>query len=98
MELSRKLVIEILENMLTGIISQEDVGWWAYDFLMEVDLDFEPGFEKLLRDILKSLHYFHDTEPMVRQFYPDTEEILYYLRCLKGEEMYQRSRVVHWRV
>lgn len=98
MELSRKLVIEIIEKMLTGILSQEDVGWWAYDLMMDEELNFELGYEKLLGDVIKSLHYFHDTEPLVRQFYPETDEIMYYLVCLKGEEMYQRFRVIHWRV
>lgn len=98
MEVKRQEVIAHIEQMMTGHVSHEDVGWWAYDLLMEKDLNFEPGYEKILEDVLWALHYFHDPEPLMRQFYPQTEEILYFLRCLKGEEIYQRSRVVHWRV
>ncbi|PKM81066.1 MAG: hypothetical protein CVU89_11020 [Firmicutes bacterium HGW-Firmicutes-14] len=98
MKVDRQTVIEQVEKMLAGDIPREDVGWWAYDFLLEKEAEYEPGYEKLLQDVLQSLHYFHDTEPLMRQFYPDPEEILYYLRCLKGEELYRRNRVIHWRV
>jgi len=95
---TRKLVIEQLEKVLAGKASREDTGWWAYDLMLEEGLEYEPGFGRLLEDVLRSLHYFHDTEPFMVQFYPETEELLYYLKCLRGEEFYQRSRVVHWRV
>ncbi len=98
MKVSRQAVIEQLENMLLGRTSREDTGWWAYDLLLEKDLEYEPGYGKLLADALKSLSYFHDPEPIMHQFYPQTEEILYYLKCLKGDEIYDSSRVIHWRV
>ncbi len=97
-KITRKTVIQQIEKMLTGQLSKEEIGWWAYDLLMEEGLEYEPGFEKLLDDVLRSLHYFQDTDPIMQQFYPETEEILYYLKCLKGEEIYQRSKVIHWRV
>lgn len=98
MEINRQVVREQIEKMLAGCVSKEDIGWWAYEFLMEEKLQYEPGHEKLLEDVLRSLHYFHDIEPVMQQFYPATEEILYYLECLQGEVPYERSRVVHWRV
>ncbi len=98
MKITRQVLIRQIEKMLTGRLSQEDIGWWAYDILTAEGLEYEPGFHRLLEDALYSLQYFHDTDPLMKQFYPETEEILYYLKCLKGEEVYQRSRVVHWRV
>ncbi len=98
MKVNREAVIEQIEKMLTGRISNEDIGWWAYDLLMEEHLEYEPGYGKLLEDVLQSFYYFHDPEPIMRQFYPQNEEILYYLKCLKGEEVYQRTKVVHWQV
>lgn len=98
MEINRAKLIECIEKIINGEMSSEEVGWWAYDMLLEEGLKYEPGFEQLLGDVLRSLHYFHDVEPLMRQFYPDNIEILYYLSCLKGEQMYQRSRVVHWKV
>lgn len=98
MEINRQDVIDQIEKMLSGAVSREETGWWAYDLLMEEKLQWEKGYEKLLEDVLKSLYYFHDTEPMMQQFYPETDEIVYYLQCLKGEEIYNRSRVIHWRV
>jgi hypothetical protein len=98
LEVCRQMIIEQIEKMLSGQVSREETGWWAYDIIIEGNLSYEPGHQKILEDVLKSLHYFHDTEPLMQAFYPETEEILYYLVCLKGEEMYQRSRVVHWKV
>lgn len=98
MEVNRQLIIEQLEKLLAGQLSREDVGWWAYDLLLEGEVIFEPGFARLLEDVLRSLHYFHDDEPMMQQFYPDVADLMYYLKCLKGEEPYQRSRIIHWKV
>lgn len=98
MEINRQMVIEQIEKMLAGTVSREDTGWWAFDLLMADNLLFEPGYQKLLEDVIKALYHFHDIEPLMCRFYPETEEILYFLRCLKGEEVYHRSRVVHWRV
>lgn len=91
------MLIEQIEKMLSGQTSREDTGWWAYDVLLEKPA-YERGFEKLLEDIVWALHYLHDPEPMMQQFYPDAGEVMYYLKCLKSEEVYQRSKVVHWRV
>lgn len=98
MKVDRQAVAEQIEKMLAGEISREDVGWWAFDILVEDNLEFEPGWETLLEDVIRALHYFHDTEPLMQQFCPDHEEILYFLDCLRGKEVYRRSRVVHWRV
>lgn len=98
MEVNRQLLITQMEKYVSGQISREDIGWWAFELLLEEKLNYEPGFERILEDALKSLHYFHDDEPMMQQFYPDISEIVYYLNCLKGREFYQRSRVVHWKV
>ncbi len=98
MKVTRESVAEQLEKLFAGEVSREDTGWWAYDLLMEEGLEYEPGYERLLEDVLRSLHYFHDTEPLMAQFYPETDELLYYLKCLRGEQFYQRNRVVHWRV
>lgn len=98
MNINRQMLIEQIEKYISGQISREDVGWWAYDLLLEEKLNYEPGFERLLEDTVRSLHYFHDDEPIIQQFHPDTSEILYYLDCLRGREFYQRSRVVHWKV
>ncbi len=97
MEVSRQDVIDRMEKMLAGRTTREDTGWWALDLLLE-ELEYEPGYKTLLEDVLRSLQYFHDTEPLMQRFYPDTEEMLYFLKCLKGEEAYHRSRVIHWRV
>lgn len=98
MDINRRMVIDQIEKLISGQIAREDIGWWAYDLLLEQKLNYEPGFERLLEDTIRSLHYFHDNEPMMQQFYPDTSEILYYVACLKGQEFYQRSKVVHWKV
>lgn len=98
MDVNRRMLIEQIEKLIAGQISREDIGWWAYDLLLGEKLNYEPGFERLLEDTLRSLHYFHEDEPMMQQFYPDTSEILYYLECLKGREFYLRSKVVHWKV
>ncbi|WP_418790306.1 hypothetical protein [Phosphitispora sp. TUW77] len=98
MKVTRELVIIQLEKMFAGEISREDTGWWAYDLILEENLEYEPGYERLLADVLRSLHYFHDIEQYMAQFYPETEELHYYLKCLRGEEFYQRSRVIHWHV
>lgn len=98
MVVARQVIIEQIESMLAGLISREDLGWWAYDLLLEDSLVYEPLYEKLSQDVLRSIYYFHDTETFMQQFYPDLDEIVYYLKCLKGEEYYQRFRVVHWRV
>lgn len=91
------MLIEQIEKMLSGQATREDTGWWAYDLLLEKPV-YEPGFEKLLEDVLWALHYFHDTEPMAQQFYPEVEGIIYFLKCLKAEDSYQRSKVLNWRV
>lgn len=98
MEINRLLLIGQIQKMVDGEISREEIGWWAYDLMLEEELNYEPGYEKLLGDVLRSLHYFYDDEPLMQQFHPDSTEILYYLSCLKGEQIYQRSRVIHWKV
>ena len=98
MKVTREMVGEQIEKMFSGTISREDIGWWAYDLILAEEIEYEPGYQRLLEDVIKSLHYFYDTEPYMKQFYPDIEEIIYYLKCLRGEEFYQRSRVIHWRV
>ncbi len=98
MEIDRSLLLEQIKKLVSGEVSSEDVGWWAYDLLLEKELKYEPCYEQLLGDVLRSLHYFHDTEPLMQQFYPDKTEIDYYISCLKGEQIYQRSRVIHWKV
>lgn len=97
MEVNRGMLIDQIEKMLSGQIFREDTGWWAFDLLLEKPA-YEKGFEKLLEDVLWALHYFHDTEPMMQRFYPDSEEIIYFLRCLRMEAPYQRNEVSHWRV
>lgn len=96
-EVNRGMLIDQIEKMLSGQVSREDVGWWAYDLLLEKPV-YERGFEKLLEDVVWALHYFHDTEPMMQQFYPEIEDITYFLKCLKSEELYNRSKVLNWRV
>lgn len=98
MFLTRKAVAAKIESFLKGSISQEDIGWWAFDRLVEADRFPEPGYETLLTDVLEALQLFHDTEPAMKQFYLEQDDLLYYLRCLNGEELYQRKRVPHWKV
>lgn len=99
MKVNRPEVIAQIEKMMTGGISREDLGWWAFDCLMEGTPEYEPGYEILLQDTLQSLQYFHDSaDPLMRQFCPTSEEIQYYLKCLQGEEPYRRNMVLHWRV
>lgn len=98
MFLTRKKVATKINSFLNGDISREDIGWWALDRLVEANQFLEPGYETLLTDVLEALQLFHDSEPIMEQFYPEPEVLLYYLGCLKGEEMYQRKRVPHWKV
>lgn len=97
MNVNREMLIDQIEKMLAGQVSREDTGWWAFDLLLEKPA-YEAGFEKLLDDVLWALHYFHDTGPMMQQFYPDPEDIIYFLKCLKLEVPYRRNEVLHWRV
>lgn len=96
--LDRQKAAEQIEKLLAQQITYQEIGWWAYDYLIDGPLMMEPGFEKLLEDFLWSFYYFHDEEPYMKQFCPDMDEILYYLKCLKGEEIYQRIKYIHWRV
>lgn len=98
MNVNRQMVAMKIEKLLAHQISREEVGWWAYDIIMEQNINYEAGYETLLEDILWSLHYFHDNEVFMKQFYADIEDLVYYLKCLNGEEVYQRSKVVHWRI
>lgn len=98
MFLTRKKVAGKINSFLKGDIIQEDIGWWAFDQLVEANQFLEPGYQTLLTDVLEALQLFHDTEPIMEHFYPQQDELLYYLGCLKGEEMYQRKRVPHWKV
>ncbi len=98
MLLMRELVVEKINDFLAGRLEQEEIGWWAFDLMVESSLEFEPGYHTLLSDVLEALRLFHDTEPIMQQFYLEGDELLYYLRCLKGEELYRRNMVPHWKV
>ncbi len=98
MLLNRETVIAKINEFLTGKIDREEIGWWAFDLLVEAGLEFEPGSETLLRDVLEALQLFHDDDPMMMQFYPERDDLIYYLRCLRREEMYRRKLVPHWKV
>ncbi len=95
--LARNDLIEKIEAFLARTISSEELGWWAFDLLVDAT-DFEPGYDRLIRDALQALQYFHDDEPMMQSFYPETGDLIYYIKCLKGEELYNPKRVPHWKV
>lgn len=96
--IKRLEVVEKIQSFFAGRLSSEELGWWAFDLLIISDLEFEPGYERLIKDVLHALQYFHDTEPLMQQFYPDKEDLIYYLKCLQGEELYNPKRVIRWKV
>lgn len=98
MLLTREMVAAKINDLLAGKTDREDIGWWAFDLLVEPGLELEIGYQNLLQDVLEALQLFHDTEPVMSRFYPEPDDLLYYLRCLRGEEMYRRKRVPHWKV
>ncbi|ADG81916.1 hypothetical protein [Thermincola potens] len=96
--LTRTEVIDRIEKYLARKISAADIGWWAFDIFVEANIEYEPGHERILKDVIQALQHFHDDDPLMRQFYPEEEDLIYYLRCLKGEEMYNPQKIPHWNV
>lgn len=98
MLLTRETAAAKIEDFLAGKTDREEFGWWAFDLLVDSGLEPEPGYATLLMDALEAIQLFHDADPLMNQFYPEREELLYYLRCLRGEELYRRNLAPHWKV